>query len=138
MEFDWDNNHCIICGSANPVGLAAQFTVSEAGAYAAIVVGETWQGFQGMVQGGIITGILDDAMWYAIYGRHEMATVTAEITVRFIHPVRINVECAVTGHVVQFRRRLQSAAAELVQDGQVCAIAQGRFMPKLSVQDSLQ
>lgn len=83
-----------------------------------------------MVQGGIITGLLDDAMWYAIYGSHQVATVTAEITVRFIHPVRIDAPLEVRGHVVRYRRRLSDTTGELTQDGRICAAATGRFMPK--------
>ncbi len=129
-EFDWENNYCIICGTKNPDGLGVRFALSESGSEAQVTVGTSWQGFEGMVQGGIITGLLDDSMWYAIYGAHHLSTVTAEITVRFLLPVKILVPLIVEGHVVQYRRRLQVAGAKLIQAGQVCATAQGRFMPK--------
>lgn len=129
-EFDWENNYCVICGTKNPAGLGVRFTLSDSGSEAQVTVGPSWQGFEGMVQGGIITGLLDDAMWYAIYGAHQVSTVTAEITVRFLLPVKILVPSIVAGHVVQYRRRLQVAEATISQAGQVCATAQGRFMPK--------
>jgi acyl-coenzyme A thioesterase PaaI-like protein len=129
-DFDWENNYCIICGTKNPVGLGVQFVLSESGSTVQVTMGTSWQGFEGIVQGGIITGLLDDAMWYAIYGGHQVSTVTAEITVRFLLPVKILVPSIVEGHVVQYRRRLQVAEATLIQAGQVCATAKGRFVPK--------
>ncbi len=133
MDFDLNANPCIICSPDHPIGIRAHFSPGKGTSQATVTLGDTWQGFAGMVQGGIITGLLDDAMWYAIYGTHRVATVTAEITVRFIHPVRIGEPLEVAGHVVRYRRRLTDTAGELIQDGRVCAAATGRFMPKIDI-----
>ncbi len=135
MDFNLNANRCIICSPDHPHGIHAQFSGSDGIAHTEVTLGDSWQGFTGMVQGGIITGLLDDAMWYAIFGAHQMTTVTAEITVRFIRPVLIAKPIAVTGRVVRNRRRLQDTSGELTQEGQLCAVATGRFMPKRGSMD---
>ncbi len=135
MDFDLNDNPCIICSPDHPHGIRAEFTNQEGLAVARVTLGEGWQGFTGMVQGGIITGLLDDAMWYAIYGTHQTTTVTAEITVRFIRPVLVGRPVEVRAHVVRYRSRLQEATGELMQEGEVCATASGKFMPKHAQQE---
>ena len=129
MDFDLNANPCIICSPDHPFGIHARFSHRDGTSLAKVTLGDAWQGFTGMVQGGIITGLLDDAMWYASYGTHQVATVTAEITVRFIHPVRIDEPLEIKGQVVRYRSRLSDTSGELIQDGRLCAMATGRFMP---------
>lgn len=130
MDINRDANPCIICSPDHPHGIHARFSSRDGMAVTEVTLGDSWQGFTGMVQGGIITGLLDDAMWYAIYGAHQVTTVTAEITVRFIRPVLIGRPISVTGRVVRHRRRLQDTSGEITQGGILCAVATGRFMPK--------
>lgn len=121
---------CIICGSDNPIGLRLVFRSDVEGSIVEATVGPNWQGYRTMVHGGIVAGLLDDAMWHAIYQQTAERTVTAELTVRYKRPVPIDVALMIRGRVVRARTRLIMAAGEIRGgSGQLLAVAEGRFMP---------
>ncbi len=95
-----------------------------------VSVPESFQGFDGVVQGGIVAGLMDDAMWYAILSAAGAITMTAELTVRYKAPVPVETELTVTGMVVEQRRVLFTTTAAITgPDGKVLAEATGKFMP---------
>lgn len=123
------DNGCFVCGPANERGLRAEFTLDReartAGSH--LVVPEWAQGWQGVAHGGILSTLLDEACAHACrtVGVHP---VTAELTVRFRKPVPVGVEVFVRGEVVEVRRRVLQARAELQVGGEVYAEAQARVI----------
>ncbi len=97
---------------------------------ATTVVQPPYQGFSGVVHGGILAGIVDDAMWHVIHQHEEVFPMTAELKVRYHQPARIGEELTVRSHLVSFRRRLMVAEATIHRvDGTLVVSAEGRFMP---------
>ena len=75
MEVDADIG-CMACGAANPIGLGLVFA-EEGDAVRAEFTPLAWhQGYDGLVHGGIIAMLLDEAMAQALLAR-GMAGVTA-------------------------------------------------------------
>lgn len=130
MQIDWANNACVVCGDKNPHGLRQHFEWDDGMMRAHPVVGAEWQGFDGLVHGGIITGLMDDAMWHAIYHQFGVTSLTAALSVRFLHPVPTGVPLAVMGWAESARSRLILAHAEIREPdaGKKLAAAEGRFM----------
>jgi len=127
--FDWDSNACFVCGSSVP-GLHVRFAGDTSAVVAETTIGAPYQGFEGLVHGGILAGLVDDAMWHVIHQQHEDFPVTAELTVRYRRPVHIGERLTVRGELVSYRPRLMVAKAEVTNaDGAVLVTAQGRFMP---------
>lgn len=100
-------------------------------------------GFTHAVHGGLITTALDEIMAWAVIATTRRAAYSAEITVRFTHPVTVGDSTRLTGEVVMNRRnRLFETRAEIRNgNGVVCATATGKYLPlgpddvKLALQD---
>lgn len=120
---------CFVCGRDNAIGLGLQFTATDAGVYSVITPGHQYEGFPGVLQGGVAAGLMDDAMWYAIFAQGPM-TMTAEMTVRYKAPVPTGDLIRIEGRVESIRRSLyQTAARILSRDGKVLMEATGKFLP---------
>lgn len=129
-SFDWENNVCFVCGSDVP-GLHMKFSGDAQEVRATTVIQPPYQGFDGLVHGGILAGMLDDAMWHVIHQQEEgLYPMTAELKVRYHAPARIGERLTVTAHLMSFRRRLMVAEAAIQDEqGKRLVSAEGRFMP---------
>lgn len=104
---------CFACGAENPHGLRLQFHVSGAGS----VVAEwtplkCWEGFQGIIHGGIVSTVLDEAMSKAVAAATQPA-LTCRLEVRLRRPVVPGEPLAVRAWVVEKRKRRIRVEAEL-------------------------
>lgn len=120
-----DDNHCFICGSRNPIGLHAVFaTDPEKGrAETRVRIPEHFQGWQGIVHGGILSALLDEICAQACMAR-GLQVVTRELRLRYRKPVPTGSEVTVTGEIVGERRRLIDVQARIELDGQAVAVAE--------------
>lgn len=101
---------------------------------AQLAVPTRYEGFTGVVHGGTIAAILDDGMWHAVWHATHLNAATAELSVRYRHPVLTEVPLAVQAWADAAHHRLVEAHAALCDaDGRVLAQAQARFMPGSSV-----
>lgn len=81
------HEHCIVCGSANDRGLHLQFTLCNDGSVQAeFDCRKAYEGYRNTLHGGIITLLLDGAMTNCLFA-HGCSAVTADLHVRFRHPV---------------------------------------------------
>ena len=122
------HKNCVVCGPSNHRGLHLQFTSLEDGSVqASFDCGETFEGYAGSLHGGVISALLDGAMTHCIFA-HGHAGVTAELKVRYRHPVVIDHTAIVRGRIRRSSSPLYLMEAELLQDGQVKATATAKFM----------
>lgn len=121
---------CLVCGRANPIGMQVQFVATLNGAEATIKPAAQYQGYPGVLHGGMVTALMDDAMWWAVYATHRAITLTAEIHVRYKKPTPVEQELLVRAEVTAARaNRLFVTAAKIIgPDGAVLAEATGKFM----------
>lgn len=120
---------CFACGWANPRGLHLQFALRDGVAVAAFVPQPEHQGYPGLLHGGLIAAILDEALGWTTYGR-GLRAVTAKLTVRIREPVRIGQPVEVRGWTTRERRRwLEGRAQVRTADGHVLAEAEGILVP---------
>lgn len=109
------NTACVVCGTQNPTGLQITFRSSMDGATATWIPATGWESFEGIVHGGIIGTVLDEAMSQAIIARGWEA-LTVELTVRFRGRVTPGDRLQVRGWVADRRRRRIRAEATLIAD----------------------
>lgn len=129
-SFDWDNNVCFVCGETGP-GLHLKFEGDASGVWATTAVFAPYQGFEGIVHGGILAGMVDDAMWHVIHQQDDAFPVTAELTVRYHLPAKIGETLTLRGEIVSYRRRLMVARATIHNAQEALVVsAEGRFMPR--------
>lgn len=109
-----DDHGCFGCGRLNPHGLRLRFGLVDdgAGVWAAFTPRPEDEGYGGIVHGGIVATLLDEAMAWALSARGVWA-MTAKIEVRFRRPVAVGVPLRALGRVVADRGRLIETAGEL-------------------------
>lgn len=87
-----------------------------------------WEGFRGIVHGGIVSTVLDEAMSKAVAAA-RIEALTVELRVRLRHNVAPRGRFQVSGWIESSKRRLTNAEAALTSaDGTEYAHAWGRFL----------
>jgi len=120
---------CFGCGALNPCGLHLVFERDDEGVRARFTPRPQDEGFLGVVHGGIVSTMLDEAMAWAAFARGLWA-VTGKLEVRFRQPVEVGVEVVLSGRVVADRGRLVDAAGQIRRaiDGELLAEGTSRFV----------
>ena len=120
--------HCVVCSSANPMGLNQEFAVQPDGSVEGTFVGsDVFEGYAGLLHGGVTAALLDGAMTNCLFARGVQA-LTAELTVRYRDPVAADGPITTRARLVESRGRLHLMRAELWQEGRVKATALGKFI----------
>jgi acyl-coenzyme A thioesterase PaaI-like protein len=120
---------CFGCGYANPHGLQLKFDLVDGITVATFHPRPEHQGYPGLLHGGLISVILDEAIGWTTYGR-GVPTVTGKLSVRMREPVPVDAPLEVRAWITQERRRWTEARGELRSlDGRVFAEAEGIMMP---------
>jgi acyl-coenzyme A thioesterase PaaI-like protein len=122
-------NGCVVCGQENPYGLRIQYVRERDGAVSAEWQPTVnWQGFEGIVHGGIISTVLDEAMSKAV-AQMNYEALTGELRVRFRRPVEVGESLRIRGWVVEKVKRLVRTEATLTAaDGSERAHAWASFL----------
>jgi uncharacterized protein (TIGR00369 family) len=82
-----------------------------------------------VLHGGVIASLVDGAMTNCLFA-HGLSGVTAELNVRFRHPVRTGKVASVRAWIDQSLARLHYLQAEVTQDGQSMVTASGKFFDR--------
>ena len=119
---------CIVCGDQNDHGLKVPFQAcANGGVEARFSFNGAFQGYNGLVHGGVIASLLDGAMTNCLFS-HGKAAVTGELTVRYLLPAKANLEAVVTAWIKESWAPLHMTEAHMIQDGRVVARATAKFM----------
>ena len=114
---------CFACGRDNPIGLKLSLRQDGDTVRTEFTPGEIHQGWPGVVHGGIISTILDEAMAYAAIYR-GLYCVTAKMEVRIRNTPLIGQQLYISARITGNRRKLVEAGAEMrLEDGAVVAEA---------------
>lgn len=119
---------CFCCAEGNPDGLHLSFTYPEPGVSTAdLTIPIRFRGWRRMTHGGFLSMLLDETMAHALASL-ELEAVTAELSVRYRHPVEVGSEIRLTGTVESRTPRIFRVAAEIsLIDGPLIASGHGRF-----------
>ncbi len=108
---------CFGCGPDNPIGLKLNFKWDNKTARAEFIPNKSHQGWSGIVHGGILGCLLDEAMSNAPYFE-GIRCVTAEMRVRIRRPALIGEPLIITSSITKKTRRLvETRAAIALKDG---------------------
>ncbi|HOE27980.1 MAG: PaaI family thioesterase [Candidatus Aureabacteria bacterium] len=122
------HGHCLICGTHNPFSLGARFREDRHGSVRARFKALPWfQGYEGILHGGVISGPLDSAMTHCLL-LHGVRAVTGDLRVRFLEPVRCGAVLDVRAHPLEMTPPLYRSAAAIADDARVAARAEAKFM----------
>ena len=115
------SGYCFGCGKDNPIGLKLEFTWDGEVARAKFIPGKFYQGWEGLVHGGILYTLLDEAMGYLVYYL-GLNCVTAESNTRFRKTALVNEPILISATITKRTKRLVETKATLTSpDGSVVA-----------------
>lgn len=119
---------CAVCGATDCQDLHVCFHALPDGSVRGIFEARPdLQGYPNTLHGGMVSTLLDAAMTNCLFA-HGFAAVTAELTVRFLHPVAAGRPVTVGAWIERSWRRLHLLAAELRQEGELMATATAKFV----------
>jgi uncharacterized protein (TIGR00369 family) len=124
-----DDRMCFVCGEKNPVGLKIRLRM-DAGrgeSAAEVTFPAHFQGWAGIVHGGLVATVLDEALIYAA-GARGFKCVTGEVTVRFVKPAATGVAYSLKGRFLEDKGRIVMAESSLCDiEGREVARATGKL-----------
>lgn len=124
------DDRCFVCGKNNAGGLRLDFSYSGDGLSAETVFlpGEEYQGWQGIVHGGMIMTVLDEVMAKAAVHK-GLQVVTAEMTVKLKQPAKTNEPLRCRGTLQEIKKRIVYARADAFrEDGALIAEATAKLV----------
>ncbi len=111
-----NSDYCFVCGRKNPRGLyMAFYDNGQDEVYAEYVVPADYQGYPGIVHGGVQAAILDEIVGrVAMIEDHHHFMMSARLEVKYRHPVPTETPLRVVGRLVRLRGRLGQAVGEII------------------------
>ncbi len=124
---------CFVCGSAgdNPRSLALDilWNEEEGNTEIALSPDSSWCGYEGIVHGGIIASVFDDAMAWAVKKEIGTWAMTGEMSIRYLRPVKSGKTYVAKGKVDKRTGRRVNASGVLTDDeGKKMAEATALFL----------
>jgi len=113
-----DDHHCFACGSENKDGLCVDWVIEGKTTRTEFVPQKKFQGWKGIVHGGILAALLDEAMtrlaWIVCGG-----ALTAEMKVRYLMPAKTGEKLYVFGEIVKENRKLVETRATIHKENRI-------------------
>jgi acyl-coenzyme A thioesterase PaaI-like protein len=128
-----DYQRCFVCGQRNPYGLHLHFRLEGDSVVADFQPREEHQGFPGVIHGGIVAAVLDEALGRtSLLGNNREWTLTGRLEVRYRRYVPYGPLLRVRAKLGTERRRMLQASGVLTMaddESMVLAEGQGTFLP---------
>jgi len=130
--------NCIVCSLSNTKGLHLEFEmIDDKTVKASFECDQAYEGYAGVLHGGVISSILDGAMGNCLFARGQTA-VTVEMDTKFKFPIQINKPATVTASIKKIYHPLYFLEAEIIQDGKTKATAKAKFFDRPELTDELE
>lgn len=124
---------CFVCGNRkdNPMGLGLTIYWDSEAKTTVIPFepAQGWCGYEGVVHGGILAAIGDDAMAWAAQHQESIWAVTARMETRYRRPVKLGQSYTARGEVISRKgRRIETRAVLEDPQGKTCVEYSGHFV----------
>jgi uncharacterized protein (TIGR00369 family) len=114
MKKQSQSRHCFVCGVQNEFGLKMSFYQIEPGKIESrISVPARFQGYPGIVHGGIIAAMLDEVSGRSIMTDPPRWKVTAQLNIRYRRPVPVETPLHLIGKVISDEGRFARVMGEI-------------------------
>lgn len=127
-----DYQRCFVCGQRNPFGLHLVFRIENNTIVADFQPKEEHQGFPGVIHGGIVAAVLDEALGRtSVLGQYPDWTMTGRLEIRYRRYVPYGPLLRVRAKLGTERRRMIQASGVITfaeDETAVLAEAQGTFL----------
>ena len=121
---------CLVCGRENPHGLHLHLHVDEQSGQVEtrFTPAQSHIGFEGIVHGGVLATILDEAMVWTATWQGKRFCVCGELTVRFKRPAQIGRALKIVAAVTSARGRMITTSGAVTEGDELIASAGGKYM----------
>ncbi|MCD4828759.1 MAG: PaaI family thioesterase [Candidatus Cloacimonetes bacterium] len=120
--------HCFACGEDSPIGLHLVFRYEDGDAICDCVIAPEFQGYNGIVHGGIIATLLDEAMAKAVL-HAGFTAMTGRLEVSYRKPIMVETPLTLRGRIDSSRGRIHRCSAEVIDaQGEVCAAGTSTYV----------
>lgn len=122
-----NSRHCFVCGLANPYGLQLRFEITAPGEVVAhYTVPERYEGYPGVVHGGIVAAMLDEVLSRVHMGIDPPRFMyTAKLELRYRKNVPIGQPLRVVGRAEKSKGRTATSRGAIYdQNGETLAEAE--------------
>ncbi len=122
-----NSDYCFICGRNNPRGLYMSFYDNGRNEVIAhYTVPDVYQSYPGIVHGGIVAAMLDEAVGrVALIADHHHFMMSVKLEVKYRHPVPTETPLTIKGQIVKLRGRLGKAVGQIwLPDNTIAAEAE--------------
>ncbi|TYB31718.1 MAG: PaaI family thioesterase [Candidatus Mcinerneyibacterium aminivorans] len=123
------SNNCFVCGKNNSDGMKVEFVLEDKKAYSELILDRRFEGWKGIVHGGILATLLDEVMAKACIAAGYEA-VTTNIETKFKKQVEVNEQIYLEGKVVKKRKKLLYTEATIKINDKIHVKANARFWIK--------
>ena len=122
MRLDVDDM-CFACGKGNPIGLKLDFRFEGEEYVTEFEVRPEYQGWAGIVHGGLLATVLDETMARLLWEK-ELNAITGRLNVRYHDRLAVGESVTVRARITKQRSPLiETTAKALKTDGTVAAEA---------------
>ncbi len=127
VNTDRSDELCFGCGQKNPIGLKLTFAWDGKVVRTEFTLGKLYQGFPGIVHGGILSCVLDDTMNQAAF-LTGVDCLTVEMNIRFKRPALVEEPLVATGRVTSRNKRILETEGQItLPDGTLVAEAKASW-----------
>ncbi len=129
---EYFSNTCFLCGKDNDIGLKLRFY--EEGEFVKttkIILSKKYCGFRDIIHGGIVSGILDEVMWYAVALQGKIISLTADMSIRLKQSMKPNEEYIAVAKLEKVKKKLYytSGYIKKLNNNDIIASAKGIYLP---------
>ena len=107
-------NRCFGCGQANSAGLRLEFLLAADGSVVCLpIVPDMFEGPPGLLHGGIIATLMDEAMSKAVRA-HGVTAMTRQMEIDYLRPVPSGAQIRIEGRIVRSEGRQHWTEAKIL------------------------
>jgi acyl-coenzyme A thioesterase PaaI-like protein len=122
------HENCFICGQHYKNGLKLKFVLKEDQTiFGEFKISKDYQGYNGILHGGIITAILDASMIHLFHMRDGIDLKTAKLNIRFIKPIPVEETINIKAVADSNSRHFYKAKSQIILSDTIFAEAEGYF-----------
>ena len=120
-------NRCFGCSQINPIGLKLKFSYKDDEAVTKWIPKEEYQGWPGILHGGITATILDEVMAKVVEHKGIWA-VTGEMNIKYVKKIEIGKELIARAWLEKQSPKIFYVKAEIQnKNGEVLAKGSGKY-----------
>ncbi|HPP06291.1 MAG TPA: PaaI family thioesterase [Syntrophorhabdaceae bacterium] len=118
---------CFFCGPATG-GLGLEMQCADGAVFCQFTANQRFEGYNGMMHGGIVAGILDEVMWWALFVETKIIAATTKMEIEYKRPVISKETYRARGQVLRLIHNTYHVSGIIeTPSGQLCARANGYF-----------